>query len=56
MGAQKHKNNLHKQNKPKNELEDKKIYVNEVGFTETKNKKLGFEDRVSGGVREVDRV
>ena len=56
MGAQKHKNNLHKQNKPKNELEDKKIDVYEVEFTETKNKKLGFEDRVSGGAREVARV
>jgi len=56
MGAQKNKNNLRKQKKPKNELEDKKIDVNEVGFTESKNKNLGFENRVSGGVREVARV
>ena len=56
MVAQKKKNNLQKQNKPKNELEDKKIDVNEVGFTESKNKKLGFEDRVSGDVRELARV
>jgi len=56
MGAQKNKNNLQKQNKTKKELEDKKIDVNEVGFTESKNKKLGFEDRVSSGVRELARV
>jgi len=56
MGAQKNKNNPQKQNKPKNELEDKKIDVNEVGFIESKNKKLGFEDRVSGGVKELARV
>jgi len=56
MGAQKNKNNLQKQNKTKKELEDKKIDVNELGFTESKNKKLGFEDRVSSGVRELTRV
>jgi len=56
MDAQKNKNNLQKQNKPKKELESKKIDVNQVGFTESKNKKLGFEDRVSGGVRELARV
>jgi len=46
MAAQKHKNNLHKQNKPKNELEAKKSNVNEVGITEIKKKKLGFEESV----------
>ena len=56
MDAQKNKNNLQKQNKPKKELESKKIDVNQVGFTESKNKKLGFEDRISGGIREVARV
>ena len=34
----------------------KKIDVNQFGFTEYKNKKLGFEDRVSGGARELARV
>ena len=34
----------------------KKINVNEVGITENKKKKLGFEESVSGGIREVARV
>jgi len=55
MAAQKHENNPHKQNKPKNELEAKKINVNEVGITESKKKK-GFEESVWSGVREVARV
>jgi len=33
VAAQKHKNNLQKQNKQKHELEAKKINVNEVGIT-----------------------